>query len=332
MTFAFGKNYAFRRTIVSVDEKGNINYTPTDNYGGNNGRSALLGSNGLYYMVGNANNGNAKAFGPANGTNPDVTETTGLEVVTPVGSSVVNPTIASATSAEVDPMLQFTIGGKLDKAGKDDNFRGITEFGGALFFTKGSGGNGMQTVYTASRRICQPLPTQSPLPLRSCQVFRLILRRPVGISRPSPYSSRIRRRCMSPTRAAGTRRTQIRMRGYRSGLLGSDGSWHLQYVLTKGLIGVVDSNVTGSDGPWPAITTVGLRNLTGRIDRDGTVTLWATTSTSSASGDNGADPNKVVEITDRIAATQLSQVGNESFTTVAGPVYRTVFRGVGFVE
>ena len=113
----------------------------------------------------------------------------------------------------------------------------------------------------------------------------------------------------------------------------SDGkTWQLQYVLKKGLIGVVDANVTGSAGPWPAITTIGLRSLTGRINGDGTVTLWAATSTSSASGDNGADPNKVVEITDRIAATQLSQVGNESFTTVAGPVYGTVFRGVGFVD
>jgi glucose/arabinose dehydrogenase len=120
--------------------------------------------------------------------------------------------------------------------------------------------------------------------------------------------------------------------GLQKWILGSDGSWHLQYVLTKGLIGVVDVNVTGSDGPWPAITTIGLRNLTGRINRDGTVTLWATTSTSSASGDNGADPNKVVEITDQIAATQSSQVENESFMTVAGPVYGAVFRGVGFVE
>jgi hypothetical protein len=120
--------------------------------------------------------------------------------------------------------------------------------------------------------------------------------------------------------------------GLQKWILGDDGSWHFQYVLTKGLIGVVDGNVTGSDGPWPAITTIGLRNLTGRINGDGTVTLWATTSTSSASGDNGADPNKVVEITDQITATQLNQVRNESFTTVAGPVYGTVFRGVGFVE
>ena len=109
----------------------------------------------------------------------------------------------------------------------------------------------------------------------------------------------------------------------------SDGTWHLQYVLTKGLIGSVDKGLTGSAGTWPDITTIGLRNLTGRINGDGTVTLWATTATSSASGDNGADPNKVVEITDQIAAPQA---GNQSFATVAGPVYGTVFRGVGFVE
>lgn len=120
--------------------------------------------------------------------------------------------------------------------------------------------------------------------------------------------------------------------GLQKWTLGDDGSWHLQYVLTKGLIGVVDGNVTGNDGPWPAITTIGLRNLTGRVNGNGTVTLWATTSTESASGDNGADPNKVVEITDQIAATQSSQVDSESFTTVMGPVYGTVFRGVGFVE
>jgi hypothetical protein len=83
VTFAFGSSYAFHRTIVSMDDYRRFAYTPTIAYGGNNGRSALLGSNGLYYAVGNANNGNAAAFGPGNGTNPDVTQTTGLEVVNP---------------------------------------------------------------------------------------------------------------------------------------------------------------------------------------------------------------------------------------------------------
>ena len=86
VTFAFGTNYAFPRTIVSMNDDRQFTYTPTINYGGNNGRAALLGSNGLYYSVGNANNGNAATFGPSNGTNPDVTETTGLEVVNPINA------------------------------------------------------------------------------------------------------------------------------------------------------------------------------------------------------------------------------------------------------
>jgi hypothetical protein len=79
------------------------------------------------------------------------------------------------------------------------------------------------------------------------------------------------------------------------------------------------------------VTTVGLRNLTGVV-KDGTVTLWATTSTSSKSGDNGADPNKVVRITDDLAATSLTAVTQEAFETVAGPTYGTVYRGVAYVD
>jgi hypothetical protein len=335
VTFAFGKTYAFRRTIVSVDEKANITYTPTDNYGGNNGRSALLGSNGLYYTVGNANNGNATTFGATNGTNPDVTETTGLVVVNPLGSSVVNWTIPSATSAEVNPLLQRVFPpAKADKPGKDNNYRGVSEFGGALFFTKGSGSNGIDTVYTVSAP--NSLPT---LGNAASSTIAVVPGFPTDSAKQTggdftPFAVFF----ANPTtmyvsdEGSGDSLDISSHAGLQKWILGSDGRWQLQYVLTKGLIGVVDSNVTGSDGPWPAITTVGLRNLTGRINGNGTVTLWATTSTSSASVDNGADPNKVVEITDQIAATQSSQVGNESFTTVAGPVYRTVFRGVGFVE
>ncbi len=341
VTFAFGNTYAFRRTIVSVDEKANISYTPTDNYGGNNGRSALLGSNGLYYMVGNANNGNAATFGSSsNGTKPDVTETTGLEVVTPVRSSVVNTTIASAASAQVDPLLQFQLNKPakgstvltLDKPGKDNNYRGVTEFGGALFFTKGSGSNGIDTVYTVSAPNLPTVTNATSAAITVVPGFPTDSARATGGDF-TPFAVFF----ANPTtmyvsdEGSGDGLDASSHAGLQKWILGSNGSWQLQYVLRNGLIGVVD-NVTGSDGPWPTITTVGLRNLTGRINGNGTVTLWATTSTSSASVDNGADPNKVVEITDQIAATTLNQVANELFTTVAGPVYRTVFRGVGFVE
>ena len=52
---------------------------------------------------------------------------------------------------------------------------------------------------------------------------------------------------------------------------------------------------TNPNGPYPTVTTVGLRNLTGVASGDH-VTLRAATSTS---GDNGADPNKVVVITEQ---------------------------------
>ena len=73
--------------------------------------------------------------------------------------------------------------------------------------------------------------------------------------------------------------------------------------------------------------------MTGFVGADGKVTLWATTATTSASGDPGADPNKVVTITDDLSATTLTgDVANESFMNFAGPTYGRVYRGVAFVD
>src|SRR6202043_3201661 len=79
-------------------------------------------------------------------------ETTGLEVVNPINGWSTAVTIPTGNSAEVNPLLQFGLGkkGADDKPGKDNNFRGITEYNGALYFTKGSGSNGVQTVYTVT--------------------------------------------------------------------------------------------------------------------------------------------------------------------------------------
>jgi hypothetical protein len=334
VTFAFGSSgssYAFARTIVSMDALGNLSYTPTIDYGGNNGRSAVLGPNGLYYAVGNANNGNATAFSPpSNGTNPDVTETTGLEVVTPINGSTSNVAIPTNNSAEVDPLIQdqFTDGGKLDKAGKDNNYRGITEYGGALYFTKGSGSNGIDTVYT--------VPSLPTVANAASTTITVVPGFPTDSSKATggnftPFAVFF----ANPTtmyvtdEGTGNSLDSSSHAGLEKwSLVG--GTWQLDYVLINGLIGTVDSNLTGSDGPWPNVTTIGLRNLTGVVNQaTNTVTLWATTSTSSTSGDNGADPNKVVTITDQIGATTLTgAVASESFSVVMGPTYGTVYRGV----
>ena len=120
--------------------------------------------------------------------------------------------------------------------------------------------------------------------------------------------------------------------GLEKWILGSNGTWTLAYTLMCGLIGKIDSDLAGYDGQYTDVTTIGLRNLTGSVNKNGTVTLWAATSTSSASGDNGADPNRIVEITDEVTATTLTgKVASETFRTIAGPSYGTVYRGVAYV-
>jgi hypothetical protein len=112
-------------------------------------------------------------------------------------------------------------------------------------------------------------------------------------------------------------------------------SWTLAYTLTAGLnLGTPytlagypagDNAATGL--PW-APATDGLRNITGRVNRNGTVTIWAITSTVSGSGDQGADPNKLVAITDPLAATAAA--AGEQFVTVRSAGYGQVLRGVAF--
>ncbi len=71
-----------------------------------------------------------------------------------------------------------------------------------------------------------------------------------------------------------------------------------------------------------------MRNLTGRVNADGTVTLWATTATASGSGDNGADPNAIVTISDTLSS--LSLPNSESFSVFDGPVAGLRYGGVAF--
>jgi hypothetical protein len=79
--------------------------------------------------------------------------------------------------------------------------------------------------------------------------------------------------------------------------------------------------------PW-APATDGLRNITGIVNRDSTATIYAITSTVSGNGDQGADPNQLVAITDNLAATTLPSA--EMFTTLKTAGNLEVLRGVSF--
>ena len=333
VTFAFGSSYAYPRTIVSMDQFGNFVYTPTIDYGGNNGRSALLGSNGLYYTVGNANNGKAATFGSAsNGTNPDVTETTGLNVVNPVDAVTASAAIPAGNSAEVNPLLQYTFPpAKADKPGKDTNYRGVTEFNGALYFTKGSGSNGVQTVYTVNT-----LPTVANA---AAQTISIVPGFPTDSAKLTggnftPFAVFFANAStMYVTDEGSGNATDVSTHAGLQKWSLVNGTWQLDYVLTNGLIGAPSYSLNGPDGQYPAVSSVGLRNLTGKVTADGKwVELWATTATSSAATDQGADPNLVVKIKDHLADTTMTpHVAAESFKTVMGPTYGKVYRGVAYV-
>ena len=134
----------YYRVVAQLDGRGRLGFTETNAYSGNNGRAAILNNGpeapagGLFYTAGNAGNGSgaqpagivvgagAQVMQPAN--QPEAAQNPGLP--TPVGSFSVTQ-----------------LGDKADKIGKDDNFRGLTIYNNVLYFTKGSGSNGVNTVY-----------------------------------------------------------------------------------------------------------------------------------------------------------------------------------------
>jgi hypothetical protein len=115
----------------------------------------------------------------------------------------------------------------------------------------------------------------------------------------------------------------------------SAGQWQLAYTIQSGLnLGqpyTVPGYPTGDNAatglPWSPATD-GVRNITGRVNRDGTATIWAITSTVSGGGDQGADPNKLVAVTDPVNAA--TPPASESFTTVRTARSGEVLRGVSF--
>jgi len=79
------------------------------------------------------------------------------------------------------------------------------------------------------------------------------------------------------------------------------------YVLNKGMeIGIpYDPPRNPEVGGYPMPATDGCRNLTGKVSNDGIATIYAVTSTVSTGGDQGADPNRLVRVSDRVEAMTL---------------------------
>ena len=356
---------SYYRAVAQVDAHGKVRFTETDAYSGNNGRAAILNNSdgaNFIYTAGNAGNGGSPQ--------PD-------GIIIGAGTQILTPQIKAEIAQNPGtptPVGSFNItqlGDKLDKIGKDTNFRGLTIFNDVVYLTKGSGGNGVNTVYfvDATGTMCNnsngaglPVPgaalpaaglaydpallqTKGLDPNNMCvlQGFPTALKSktsfPFGIwfadantlyvadegNGDNTFSSGVYSNAAAQTTA-----------GLQKWIFDSVAQrWKLKYVLQSGLqLGLpytVPGYPQGTNAatglPWsPAVD--GLRNITGIVNGDGTATIYAVTSTVSGNGDQGADPNQVVMITDQLSATSLP--ANETFSTFQSAGYGEVLRGVSF--
>jgi hypothetical protein len=349
----------YYRSVAEVDTDGHLHVTEGNAYSGNNGRAAIK-ANSLYYMTGNDNNGGLSSnqlTGTQAGLN--LITSTGVELLVPGQAPPVPPNVNMIGDFEITQVIDPSTGApyaKADKAGKDNNFRGLTIFHNTLYVTKGSGGNGINTVYQVGNS--GDLPTGNTaalakLPITILPGFPTTLASGVDSKgNPTPVAfpfgiwfanAETLYVCDEgdgtlvtpavngnvadvPTQAtAGVQKWSL-----------TNGSWHMDYVLQDGLDIGVPYSVSNYPAPFNPATD-GCRNLTGHVNHDGTVTIYAVTSTVSASGDQGADPNKLLKATDLLKATTLpkgdSVHGKDSlghFETIRSAKAGEVLRGVAF--
>jgi hypothetical protein len=355
----------FYRAVATVNHAGKFTFTLTNAYSGNNGRSAILNnSNGadIFYTAGNA----------GNGANPQPDG-----VILGAGAQFIEPSTAPEsfqTPVAPTPLASFSVtelGDKADKIGKDDNFRGMTIFNDVVYYTKGSGSNGVDTVYfvDTTGSACPKgvgIPAVgAPLPISPLAV-NLSTLQTAGLSNNmcilAGFPTALAKSLATPAVPFGlffanadTLYVADEGDGYTGGtdlythaavqtaagiqkwiFNTTTQTWTLAYILQTNLdLGVpytVNRYPTGNNPatnlPW-APATDGVRNITGTVDGD-KVTIYGITSTVSGNGDVGADPNRLVAVTDTVTNTDPAKAAKEKFTIVRKADFAEVLRGVSF--
>jgi hypothetical protein len=361
---------SFNRAVAQLDSAGAVQITETTAYSGNNGRAALLNNTDgalVYYTAGNAGNG-------ANPQPAGIILGAGAQIISPGQSPSLLPTpLGSFSITQLKNPTPPPLFYKADKIGKDTNFRGLTTFGHVVYLSKGSGGNGINTVYfvdttgqacpsvSATPGIGLPqngvsLPAVPPVftnatDAASLQANGLL---PPNMCVLAGFPTTLATNLVTPTSDnfpfgiwfANAHTVYIADEG--QGVAGdmsaglqkwvfndATSMWEKKYVLQNGLNRFQPYTVpNGPNGEvYPTALNPaadGLRNLTGRVNADGTVSIWAITSTVSTNVDQGADPNQLVFITDVLANTSSAAAAQETFTVLRTARFGEVLRGVSF--
>jgi hypothetical protein len=331
----------YPRGVALIDSQGlgsAVQVTPVNAYSGNNGRSAIVDSvSGQVFLAGNAGNGGSPE--------PVVlVDNTGLQMFT-LGGGPETTVVGILKGGPINPakppkngfQYGFAIGdifpGAVDKSGKDDNFRGITIFNNTVYVTKGSGGNGIDTVYQVGTAGSLPTPATAastaitilpglPAVLATIPAGQnYVVKHPFGI-----WFANATTLYVADEGDGSVTNLDAGIQKWTF-----DGStWTQVYTLQSKLMQsyVVSAPPGGDD---LLVTPSGLRTLAGRINGDGTVTLFSVTATVGTLGDEGADPNQIVAITDTLAYGKNDAWGTEEFSVVQTAKYGEVLRGVEFV-
>jgi len=354
------------RAEAQVDAYGQLQFTETNAYSGNNGRAVIWNNtNGadFFYTSGNAGNGNTPQ--------PDgIILGAGTQIISPANEpeSEQNPT----TPTPVGSFNITELGYKPDKIGKDDNFRGLAIFRNVLYYSKGSGSNGVNTVYfldttgtACPNGVGLPSPSAtlptSPLayninnlqtqglPSNMCILagFPAIPNKeatttsyPFGIWFANATTLYIADEGDGYTGGTDvyTHAAAQTTAGLQKWVFSSStNTWNLVYALQTGLgLGApysVWGYPTGTNVatglPW-APATDGLRNITGASVWGGYAAIWAITSTVSGNGDTGADPNQLVLVLDSLQNTNPAVAAHETFFPIRQAGFGEVLRGVSF--
>ena len=359
------------RGVGEVDKNGKFWVTETNAYSGDNGRAAMFDdATGHYFTAGNSNNGS----GPPTPTVPGLIYGTGAQLITPARASEADQTPGQPTPAGGFGVTELPAITKADKLGKDTNFAGVTIHNGVVYYSKGSGSNGIDTVYfidttgTACPSGVGTPVAGAPMP-SSPDSFDETTGEPahnmcVLAGLPTALAKSIKNpEVGAPTNAtafggmwfandttlyiadAGNGTNTFTNGQYTAAAAQNlagiqkwslvNGVWTYDYTLNAGLgLGIpytVAGLPTGTNPltglPWtPAVD--GVRNPTGKVNTNGTVTLYGVTSAIGGVSDPGANPNKLVTITDNLAATSLPS--GENFSTLRSAAAGDVYRGVAF--
>jgi hypothetical protein len=366
------------RTVAQLNfADSSLSFTNTNAYSGDNGRAAIL-ANGMFYMVGNAGD-SGKTPKPTTALLDTLTTDTGVQSIVPGSSCPFTQVIGAfqsstggsysvapaGTACSLATMGTITggsatgdefgfsitsLGQPADKTGKDNNFRGLFDGpDGTVFITKGSGGNGVNTVYqvgatgalgnggvlpqNAAITIVPGFPTAlaaNPLPTSVTGTEF-----PFSVWIPASNPSIM----FVADEGDGTAGNQTTGSGGLWVYQNQNGTWKALTHLTAGLnLGtaytVTDTQgVFGTAGANYTTTPDGLRGITGQTNSDGSFTIFGTTSTAGnslgANFDSGADSNQLVKITVNVSGATASSTSG--FSTLQTAPFGQVLRGVAIV-